>query len=70
MPGNPIKIRFLKIRKNQGNRNRDVVKFSKKIPNHKLNVWSKFQVSRFNNAEVMPIFVKANMHILIQYSPQ
>ena len=33
------------------------MKISKKIPNHKLSVWSKFQVSCFNNAEVMPTFV-------------
>ena len=31
--------------------------FPKKIPNHRLSVWSKFQVNCFNNAEGMPIFV-------------
>ena len=33
------------------------MKFSKEILNHILSVWSKFQVSCFNNAEVIPIFV-------------
>ena len=33
------------------------MKIPKKIPNHKSSVWSKFQVSCFNNAEVMSIFI-------------
>ena len=33
------------------------MKISKQIPNHKLSVWSKFQVRCFNIAEVMPICV-------------